>query len=383
MDANDVHAGYRDQWNPARRRNRAQASSRAGLSVVLALSFALAACGSGSEKSTEPEIRPVRTVTVEKRPAGVPVVLTGRIAAEDEARLAFRLSGRMLERNVNVGDRVEAGQLIARLDPQDQQNALQAAEANLMAAQGQAAEAENEFQRQRQLEERGFAARAVYERARQGRQTTRSQVEAAEAQVRFARDQVSFTELDADAEGVVTETGAEPGEVVQAGQMIVRLARRDGRDAVFDVPAQLLRSMPAEPEIDVFLTEEPSIRAVGRVREVAAEADPSTRTFEIKVGLAEPPPDMRLGATVTGRLEIDEGDVIRLPASAMTRQGDEPAVWVVDPAAETVSLRAIDVLRFEPAYVVVASGVAARRHRGHRRCAGPASGAEGAPSVSA
>jgi membrane fusion protein, multidrug efflux system len=326
-------------------------------SLALTVLLTLAGCGE-DEKERPPEIRPVRTVTVDRQPAGVPVVLTGRIAAEDEARLAFRFSGRMLERNVNVGDRVEAGQLIGRLDPQDQQNALQAAEANLMAAQGQAAEAENEFQRQRQLEERGFAARAVYERARQGRQTTRSQVEAAEAQVRFARDQVSFTELDADAEGVVTETGAEPGEVVQAGQMIVRLARRDGRDAVFDVPAQLLRSMPADPEIDVFLTEEPSIRAVGRVREVAAEANPSTRTFEIKVGLAEPPPDMRLGATVTGRLEIDEGDVMRLPASAMTRQGDEPAVWVVDPVAGTVSLRAIDVLRFEPAYVVVASGVA-------------------------
>jgi RND family efflux transporter MFP subunit len=285
------------------------------------------------------------------------VVLTGRIAAEDEARLAFRLSGRMIERGVNVGDRVEAGQLIARLDPQDQRNALQAAEANLTAAQGQATEAEAEFQRQRTLEERGFAARAVYERARQGRQTTRSQVEAAEAQVRFARDQVAFTELHADAEGVVTETGAEPGEVVQAGQMIVRLARQNGRDAVFDVPAQVLRTAPPDPEIEVFLTEDPEIRAVGRVREVAEQADPATRTFEVKVGLASPPPAMRLGATVTGRLEIDQGEVIRLPATALTRQGADPAVWVVDPASETVSLRAVDVLRYEPANIVLASGV--------------------------
>lgn len=316
----------------------------------------LAACGDEPEERPV-EVRPVRVVTVEKRPAGVPVVLTGRIAAEDEARLAFRLSGRMVERAVNVGDRVEAGQLIGRLDAQDQQNALRAAEANLAAAQGQATEAEAEFQRQRTLEERGFAARAVYERARQARQTTRSQVEAAEAQVRFARDQVSFTELHADAEGVVTEVGAEPGEVVQAGQMIVRLARQDGRDAVFDVPAQVIRSAPADPEIQVTLTEDPRIAAVGRVREVAAQADPVTRTFEVKVGLAEPPPEMRLGATVTGRMEIDEGESIRLPATALTRQGDDPAVWVVDPATETVSLRAIDVLRFEPAYVVVASGV--------------------------
>ena len=316
----------------------------------------LVACGEEPEERPA-EIRPGRTVTVEKRPAGVPVVLTGRIAAEDEARLAFRLSGRMIERDVNVGDRVEAGQLIGRLDPQDQRNALQAAEANLTAAQGQATEAEAEFQRQRTLEERGFAARAVYERARQGRQTTRSQVEAAEAQVRFARDQVAFTELHADAEGVVTETGAEAGEVVQAGQMIVRLARQNGRDAVFDVPAQVLRTAPPDPEIQVFLTEDPSIEAVGRVREVAEQADPATRTFEVKVGLASPPPEMRLGATVTGRLEIDQGEVIRLPATALTRQGADPAVWVIDPASETVSLRAVDVLRYEPASVVLASGV--------------------------
>ena len=299
----------------------------------------------------------MRTVIVEKRPAGVPVVLTGRIEAEDQARLAFRLSGRMIERQVNVGDRVEPGQLIARLDGQDQRNALQAAEASLTAARGQAEEAESEFQRQRALEERGFAARAVYERARQARQTTRSQVEAAEAQVRFARDQVSFTELHADAEGVVTEVGAEPGEVVQAGQMIVRLARQDGRDAVFDVPAQVIRTAPADPEIQVVLTEDPRIKAVGRVREVGEQADPVTRTFEVKVGLASPRPEMRLGATVTGRMEVDEGELISLPASAVTRQGTEPAVWVVDPATETVSLRSIDVLRFGPAYVVVAAGV--------------------------
>ena len=171
-------------------------------------------------------------------------------------------------------------------------------------------EAENEFQRQRQLEERGFAARAVYERARQARQTTRSQVEAAEAQLGFAEDQVSFAELHADAEGVVTAVGAEPGEVVQAGQMIVRLARQDGRDAVFDVPAQVIRSAPAEPEFQVSLTEEPSIKAVGRVREVAAEADPSTRTFEVKVALRTAARD-ETGATVTGRMEVDEGDVIQ------------------------------------------------------------------------
>ncbi len=324
--------------------------------LLLLMTVVLVACGQEVEKA-EPEIRPVRTVTVAMQAAGVPVVLTGRIEAEDEVRLAFRVSGRMIERGVNTGDRVIPGQVIARLEPQDQLNALRAAEANLAAAQGQAAEAENEYQRQRQLEERGFAARAVYERARQMRQTTRSQVEAAQAQLTFAQDQVSFTELHADAEGVVTAVGAEAGEVVQAGQMIVRLARQDGRDAVFDVPAQIIRSAPSDPEITVFLTEDRSIKTTGRVREVGAQADPATRTFEVKVGLHAPPPEMRLGATVTGRMEVDEGEIIALPASAVTRQGDEPAVWVVDPESGTVALRSIDVVRFEPVSVVVASGV--------------------------
>ncbi|MFO1036239.1 MAG: efflux RND transporter periplasmic adaptor subunit [Geminicoccaceae bacterium] len=324
--------------------------------LVLGIAALLAGCEQ-EQKEVVPEVRPVRTITIERQAAGVPVVLTGRIEAEDEVRLGFRLSGRMIERSVNVGDKVTAGQLIARLEPQDQNNALRAAEANLRAAQAQAAEAENEFQRQRTLEERGFAARAVYERARQARETTRSQVEAAQAQLRFARDQVSFTELHADAEGVVTEVGAEPGEVVQAGQMIVRLARENGRDAVFDVPAQVIRSAPPDPVIDVVLTEDRSIKAEGRVREVGAQADPVTRTFQVKVGLSDPPPEMRLGATVTGRMEVDEGEVITVPASALTRQGQDPAVWVVNPQDDTVALRAIDVVRFEPASVVVSEGL--------------------------
>ncbi len=216
---------------------------------ALAIALLLAACEPAQEERP-PEIRPVRTVTVEKRAAGVPVVLTGRIEAEDEARLAFRLSGRMVERGVTVGDRVEAGQLIGRLDAAGPASTRSARpRPTSPRPRVRRREAENEYQRQRQLEERGFAARAVYERARQMRQTTRSQVEAAQAQLRFAQDQVSFTELDADAEGVVTEVGAEPGEVVQAGQMIVRLARQDGRDAVFDVPAQVIRNAPADPEI--------------------------------------------------------------------------------------------------------------------------------------
>jgi RND family efflux transporter MFP subunit len=320
------------------------------------MALLLAACQPEAEKPA-PEIRPVRAVTVEKREAGVPVVLTGRIQAQDEVPLAFRLSGRMVERTVNLGDRVQPDQVVARLEPQNEMNALRAAEANLAAAEGQLVEARADFRRQQTLSERGFAAQAVFDRARQAQQTAQSAVDAATAMLKNAKDQVSFTELRADAEGVVTAVGAEQGEVVQAGQRIIQLARQGGRDAVFDVPAQVIRSAPADPRITVFLTDDPAVKAAGRVREVAPQADPVTRTFEIKVGLADPPPEMRLGATVTGRMEVDSGQIIEIPATALTQLDRRPAVWIVDPATSTVSMRNIDVLRFDPATVVVSEGV--------------------------
>jgi RND family efflux transporter MFP subunit len=175
--------------------------------------------------------------------------------------------------------------------------------------------------------------------------------------LKAAHDLVSFTELKADATGVVTATGAEAGEVIQAGQMVVRLARQGGRDAVFDVPAQVLRSAPSDPVITVNLAEDPTVAARGRVREVAPQADPVTRTFEVKVGLADPPEAMRLGATVTGRLTMDAVPVIEVPASALTQADRQPAVWVVDPKSKTVALRNVDVLRFDPAKVAVSRGL--------------------------
>ena len=143
----------------------------------------------------------MRTVTIAKRDAARPVVLTGRIQAQDEAPLAFRLSGRMIERRVNLGDRVRRGQLVARLEPQNEQNSLRAARANLSAAQGQLTNARNNLRRQEPLAARGAVSQAELDQAREGFQTAQSQVEAAEAQVKFAQDQVGFTELTARRRG--------------------------------------------------------------------------------------------------------------------------------------------------------------------------------------
>src|SRR5262245_45686581 len=324
--------------------------------AVFALPAMLAACQPEPETAA-PAARPVRTVTVEKREAGVPITLTGRIEAEDEVTLGFRIAGRVLENDRKLGDRVEPGQVLARLESQNERNALRAAQANLAAAQGQLTQARNHFERQDTLLKQGWTTRANHDQATQALQTAQSQVDAAEAQLKAAHDLVSFTELKADAPGVLTAIGPRGGEVVQAGQMIFRVARKDGRDAVFDVPAQLIRSAPRDPLITVSLTDDPAVTALGRVREIAPQASPVTRTFEIKVGLTAPPEAMRLGATVTGRMEVESVPIIEIPATALTKFNRQPAVWIVDPSTLMVAIRNVDILRFDPASVAVSGGL--------------------------
>ncbi len=315
-------------------------------------------CRSKTETS-QPQPRPVRTVVAEKRVAVTPITLTGRIESDDEVSLAFRISGRIIERGVNLGDTVKTGQLVARLEPQNELNSLRAAQANLIAASGQLTQARNHFERQDTLLKQGWTTRANHDDAVQALQTAQSRVDAAEAQLKLAQDQVSFTELRADAPGVLTAVGPAAGEVAQAGQMIVKIARKDGRDAVFDAPAQLIRSTPSNPEVTVVLADDPSITARGRVREVAPQADPVTRTFLVKVGLTDPPAVMRLGATVTGRIEQQSLASFEIPATALTEFNRQPAVWVVDPTSNAVSLRNIEVQSFGQAIVAVSGGLTA------------------------
>lgn len=316
----------------------------------------LAACGQEAQPEAEP-IRPVRVVTIEKREGGETVSLTGRIEAEDNVALSFRVAGRMTARTVNVGDRVEAGQVIARLEPEQAENALRGARANLAAAMSVLTKTQNEFGRQDQLLRDGWTTRARHDQAVQAFRSAQAQVDAAHAQVAIAEENLSYTVLVADAPGHVTARGAEPGEVVAAGQMIVRLAREGGRDAVFDVPAALFGQAPPNPVITVALTANPAVRATGRVREVAPQADPVTRTFEVKVGLTNPPEEMRLGSTVTGSMRLEGGAGIGIPNSALTRSNQLPAVWVVDPSTNAVSLRPIEVDRYDLANVIVLRGL--------------------------
>jgi membrane fusion protein, multidrug efflux system len=313
--------------------------------------------GCNKPAPTASPARPVRTTAVERLLEGEAISLTGQIRAKDQANLAFRLDGRMVERPVNVGDVLTAGQVVARLDPQNQQNALQSAQANLTSAEAALTQAQLTFSRQQDLIEHGWTPRAKFDETQQALVAAQAQVDSAQAQVRIAQNQLSYTVLSVDFPGAITAVGAEPGEVVHAGQMVVQLAQQGGRDAVFDVPEELIRTGPRDPLVELTLTNDPQVMAAGRVREVSPQADAATRTFQVKVGIVNPPEAMRLGSTLTGRIKLSAPPGVQVPASALTQTDGRPAVWVVDPQSQTVSLRNVVVLRYDPASVVISQGL--------------------------
>src|SRR5262249_47429256 len=239
-------------------------------------------------------------MTVEKRASGETVSLTGNIQAQTEVNLAFRIDGRMIQRNVDVGATVKPGQVVAALNNDNEENALQSARASLAAARAQLVEARNNYDRHKTLVEQRFVAVAEYDRAAASFRTAQSQVDSAQAQVNIAQDRLGYAQLVADAGGRVTGVGAEPGGVVQAGRMIVQVARAGGRDPVFDVPARLKDAAPANPEITVFVTADPKVTAGGRVRGGSPPAAPAPGALRGRGGGPKPPPTKRPGETVAG-----------------------------------------------------------------------------------
>ena len=238
----DVEASGRR--SEGKRLRKAALMFKSHIAVAALIAVTVAGCDKAAPPA--PEARPVRAITIEHGAEGEIVSLTGHVRAKDQVSLAFRLDGRMIERPVHVGDVLKAGQVVARLDPQIQDNALRSAEANLASAEAVLTQARLTFGRQQQLLKDGWTTRANFDEVQQKLLSAEAQVDSAQAQARTAREQQSYTVLSADAPGAVTATGAESGEVVHAGQMIVQVARQGGRDAVFDVPEQLIRNNPPQ-----------------------------------------------------------------------------------------------------------------------------------------
>lgn len=311
----------------------------------------------GEDAKAEAEARPVRTVVARSEAWSDLPSQVGEIRSHAESDLGFRIAGRVVERKVDLGDVVRKGDILARLDEQDERNQRTAAQADLASAQASLVQSEADERRQSQLLGSGWTTQSKYDTALKARDAARAAVRAAEAKLRLAGDQLGYAVLRAPEDGAISAIGAEAGQVVAAGQMVVRLADMNRKDAVFTLAEYGVLRLPQNVEVEVHLLDAPQVAARGKIDQIAPNADPVTRTYTVKVALENPPDAMRLGMSVVGRVRLAGQKVMSLPASALFEKDGQPAVWVVDPQTETVDLVTVTLTRNDPGRVLVESGL--------------------------
>ncbi|RWQ68004.1 MAG: efflux RND transporter periplasmic adaptor subunit [Mesorhizobium sp.] len=301
----------------------------------------------------------VRTETVAIANYAPRTSLTGAIAARTLNNLSFRVGGRVAERLVDVGQHVDQGAVLARIDPQEQEFDLRSAQADLDAAQAQLTQAAAAFERQKTLLARGYTTRRDYDAAEQASKVARGSVDAAQSALANAKENLSFTELKAGAAGVITVRQVEAGQVVQAAQTVFTLAEDGDRDAVFNVEETLVAKTPAAPAVTITLLSDPQIKAMGKVREISPAVDPASGSIRVKVAIPDTPAGMPLGAAVIGSVSAQPLKAVILPWQALTLSDGKPAVWVVDQSTKAVTTAQVEVLAFGSGSVVIDKGLEA------------------------
>ena len=340
----------------ARERSSRLVTLALGAAGILILLSILAACHK-EEKAASQAIRPVRTVTVALQEGGEKVSLTGEIQPRYQADIGFRVNGKILERPVDVGTQVKKGDLLARLDPQQYRQDFEVAKAEVAAAEAEVTRSQAQEYRQRELLTNGNTTRVQYDQALKTFKTAQAQLDSAQAKQIQASENLGYADLKADNDGVITAIGADAGQVVSAGQMIVRLAQPGEREGVFNIGEGAFKTRPKDPTVTVHLVSNPEIETAGKVRYVSPQADPATRTYTVRVSLPDAPPDMRLGANVVGTVTLDQGETVSIPGSALFQKDGKPAVWLVE-KDKTVQLKPITVQRYQGDSVVVGDGLA-------------------------
>jgi membrane fusion protein, multidrug efflux system len=325
---------------------------------ALASLVVLAAC-SKPEPAPAP-IRAVRTVTVAPQTAGGVHEYAGEVRARTESRLGFRVGGKIVRREADLGDSVRAGQVLAQLDPQDLKLGQEAAKAALSAAQVNLDQAGADFKRFKELRDQGFISSAELERRETALKAAQAQMEQARAQNSVQGNQATYASLVADARGVITAVEAEPGMVVAAGAPVLRLAHDGPRDVVFAVPedkvalVKQLSAVPGRFKVRLWGSDEQTLPAT--IREISAAADPVTRTFLVKADVGNAA--VKLGQTATVLLELPQtAGVTKLPLSALKEEQGKTVVWVVDRASMTVTPQPVQVAGAEGNDAVIAGGL--------------------------
>jgi len=324
--------------------------------LMLCATLLLAACSRPAPP--EEPVRSVKLLTVSLGQIGSSAEYSGEVRARIESRLGFRVAGKLVRRQAEPGQRVRAGELLAQLDPQDYQLAADAARAQVSAASTNRDLAAADFKRFKELREQNFISSAELERRESSLKAAQAQLEQAQAQLAGQGNQAAYTRLLADVSGVVTAVEAEVGQVVAAGTPVLRIAQDGPRDVMFAVPEDKVQQIKVGSAVEVRGWSG-GAPITGRVREVAAMADPVTRTFGVKAAIdsrSAPP----LGSTVSvlpQALARGAVPVIKLPTSAFRQDGQTSAVWVLDSASMTVRLQPVQIATADGNEVVVSAGL--------------------------
>ena len=324
--------------------------------AVMGLSLLVLLTACGKERPTEPLSPRVYVQQVSTREFAPPIQLSGDIQARVETQLSFRVGGKILERKVDVGDHIQANQVLARLDPKDLKIQVETAQASVNAQQAQVVQTRAAFIRQQKLLPKGYTSQSEYDAANAARLSAQSALTAAQAQLANAREQLSYSQLQAEAPGVITARQAEVGQVVQATMPIFTLARDGARDAVFNVYESLFIEPPKNPTVQVTLLSNPAIKVNGQIREITPTVSAQSGTLQIKVQLDALPKGMDLGSIVSVNLTPPPSRSIELPWSALTKDISEPAVWIADEQS-IVRLQRVKVGRYLTGSVIVSEGL--------------------------
>jgi len=324
------------------------------IGIGLACAF-LAGCEEKAEVTPSPQqVRAVRASSAEYQPSAE---ITGEVKARIQSDLSFRVSGRVIERFVDVGLHVRAGDVLARLDDKEQRADVEVARAGLESAQAIVKQRTLTFDRYEALLRSRSISQATFDQADKELRTARASLEAAEAALATAKDALSYTELKADADGIITAREIEVGRVVSAAQPAFTLAHDGPRDAVFEVfEAFFLEGRPLA-DVEVAPIADRSVETQATVREVSPFIDTRSGTVRIKVAL---PDDAQwpLGTPVVGEFRSPSRKGIILPAGAIASAMGEPAVWLINPENRSVSLRKIAVASYRKSDLIVAGGIA-------------------------
>ena len=324
----------------------------AGLIVVACV---FSACSKPVEPPAPP--RPALVVTVGENGTATSMALVGEVRPRYESVQGFRIAGKIVERRVEIGSRVHRGQILARLDAADTGLNAQAAQADVTAVEADHALAEAELERQRQLYVKKFISKSALDIREAQFKSATARLQQARSQAAVSGNQTRYTELTADRDGVVVDIHAEPGQVVQAGEVIARVADLKELEVVVAVPESRMTMVKVGENAGIRLWASREKLYKARIREVAPAADTATRTFQVKVSVTNPDDAVKLGMTAGVVFAGDETSALLLPTTALTQQNGNNIMWVVDPKSHKVNPRPVEAGAFREDGVLISKGL--------------------------